>query len=55
MPSFGATQGATLKLLNKKNTFTKIWREPEIITIFAVLNKSKNAKHAQTYRIAQRF
>jgi hypothetical protein len=26
---------ATLKLLNKKNTFLKIWHEQEIITIFA--------------------
>jgi hypothetical protein len=42
-------QGATLKLLNKKNTFAKIWQEPEIITIFALLKKSKNATHAHTY------
>jgi hypothetical protein len=46
-------QGAGLKLLNKKNTFPKIWREPKIITIFALLKKSKNAAHVHTYRIAQ--
>jgi hypothetical protein len=43
---------ATLKLLNKKNTFRKIWREQEIIAIFAPQNNN-HALHAHTYRIAK--